>query len=925
MKLRILLSILFCCFAAVSQAQPASVRGQVVDTLNQNMLPYSTVTLVRARDSIMADFTRTGQDGKFELRTDSIGKYILLISFPGFADYIDAIHVPAGGLDIGKVPLISKSHLLQEVVVKQQIAAIKIKGDTTEYMADSFAVRDGASVEELLKKLPGIQVDKNGQIKTQGETVQKILVDGEEFFSDDPAVVTKNLDARAVEKVQVFDKKSDQAEFTGIDDGEKMKTINLQLKEDRKKGYFGKLSAGGGTDQFFENQAMINAFKGRRKIAAFGIMSNTGKVGLGWEDRDKFGGGNNSYVDEESGNMYSYYDGDDGGGWNGSYGGEGLPKVWTGGLHYSDKWSEDRQHLSGNYRFSRQNTETTGGTFTKYNLPDSAYYTDQKRESFSTGDRHRVDGMYEWKYDSSSSIKLSANAGYADTRSNSRYASESKGQSGAMLNNSDRRNNTDGTTRNVNANLIWRKKFAKKGRSMSLDLNENFRSNESNGYLNSVNNFYSNGSIVSTTTIDQRKDQNSEQMQLNGRISYTEPLSKEIFLEVNYALAVNNNTSRNFSYNKDSGDDYMALDSLFSSHYDYNVLTNTGGSNLHFVYKKLNFSFGGSVSNARFRQKDLLFDTAYDRNYTNLFSRANLNWKIGKQTSFSLSYNGNTRQPSLEQIQPIRQNTDPLNISIGNPDLKQEFNHNFNVRYNDYKVLSGIYTYVGVGVNFVNNDISRTETVNEFGARTSRYININGNYSGWAYGGYGFKIKKLNLHTSVRGNINTSHVNNFVNGIANTSNNNTYTLGLNINYDKEQKWNISYNPSVSFTDNHSTINTTNTNFWTMQNELSASVQLPYKFEIGSDIDWNVRQKTVVFDNNNNVFLWNAYVSRKFLKNDKLVVRLYVNDILNQNLGFRRYGEDNYVAQNTYNTIRRYGLLSLTWSFSKNPAQPNPQD
>lgn len=922
MSIRTLLLFLLCGAALSARGQSVFLKGQVADTLNDNPLQYSSITLIRAQDSILTSYARSGEDGRFSLQADTPGKYILLITYPGFADYIDAVKLPAEGLDLGRIPLISKTHLLQEVVVKQQIAAIKIKGDTTEYMADSFAVRDGASVEELLKKLPGIQVDKNGQIKTQGETVQKILVDGEEFFSDDPAVVTKNLDARAVERVQVFDKKSDQAEFTGIDDGEKMKTINLQLKEDRKKGYFGKVVAGGGTDEFFENQAMINAFKGRRKVAAFGIMANTGKTGLGWEDRDKFGGGNNVQVDEESGAVYSYSTSDDGGGWNGSYSGEGLPKVWTGGLHYSDKWAQDQQHLSSNYRFSRQNTEVVGGNFTQYNLPDSAYYTNQSRRNFSTGDRHRIDGMYEWKYDSLSSVKINANAGYSDTRSTAHYTSESRGQSGAMLNNSTRQNNNDGTTRNINANLIWRKKFAKKGRSISLDINESFRGQETDGFLRSVNNFFSSDTLVGTTTIDQRKKVNSEQMQLSGKLSYTEPLSKVMFLELNYGLTVNNNTSENLSFNKDNTESYMALDSLFSSHYDYDVLTHTGGSNLRFVYKTVNFSFGTSVANARFRQKDLMYDTAYDRNYTNFFPRANFNWKIGKQTSFSLSYNGSTRQPSLEQIQPIRQNTDPLNISIGNPDLKQEFSNNFNIRYNDYKVLSGVYTYAGAGFSFTDNDISRTETVNEFGARVYRYINIDGNYNGWAYGGYGFKIKKLNLHVNLNGNINTNHIKNFVNGQANTSNNNSYSAGIGLNYDKENKWNIHYNPSVSFNDNRSTINTSNTNFWTIQNELSGNVQLPYKFELGTDIDWNVRQKTVVFDNNNNVFLWNAYVSRKFLKGDKLVLRLYVNDILNQNLGFRRYGENNAISQNTYNTIRRYGMLSLTWSFSKSPTQPN---
>ena len=238
----LILCILFLLCASIAPAQSFNVTGRVSDTLNARELHLSTITLIRASDSILESFTRSKPDGSFSLRADSAGKYIIMVSFPSFADYIDIVSLSAEkpSVDMGTIPMVSKSHLLSEFVLKQQIGAIKIKGDTVEYMADSFGVRENATVEELLKKLPGIQVNKNGEVVAQGEKVQKILVDGEEFFTDDPAVVTKSLQAKTVEKVQVFDKKSDQSEFTGIDDGTREKTINLHLKENMKKGYFGK-------------------------------------------------------------------------------------------------------------------------------------------------------------------------------------------------------------------------------------------------------------------------------------------------------------------------------------------------------------------------------------------------------------------------------------------------------------------------------------------------------------------------------------------------------------------------------------------------------------------------------------------------------------------------------------------------------------
>src|SRR4030095_10120403 len=274
-------------------AQSGKLSGLIGDTSEHKPLSNAVISLLRPKDSVLVAFTRTKEKGEFVLNNIAPGSYILMITYPKFADYLEEIKIADTDFNIGKINIIRKSELLKEVVISQKLGAIRMKGDTLAFMADSFKVKEGATVEDLLKKLPGIQVNKNGEITAQGEKVQKVLVDGEEFFSDDPAVVTQNLRADAVKEVQVFDKKSDQAAFTGIDDGEKSKTINLKLKDDKKKGYFGKVKLGGGLPDKFENNGMLNAFKGKRKFTAFGTMANTGSAGLNWEDNDKFGGSNN--------------------------------------------------------------------------------------------------------------------------------------------------------------------------------------------------------------------------------------------------------------------------------------------------------------------------------------------------------------------------------------------------------------------------------------------------------------------------------------------------------------------------------------------------------------------------------------------------------------------------------------------------------
>ena len=279
--------------------------------------------------------------------------------------------------------MILKSKLLQEVVVHGNMAAIRMKGDTLEFKADSFHVQQGATVEELLKRLPGIQVDKNGKITAQGEPVKKMLVDGEEFFGDDPTLVTQNLRADMVDKVQVFDKKSDQAAFTGIDDGEKNKTINLQLKDNKKNGYFGKVEAGMGTNGFYNNQFMFNLFKKKLKFSGYGILSNIGTIGLNWRDNNSYGQSfaSNADYDETMGYFISNDSRDELESWNGQYGGQGLPIVKTGGLHYNDKWNQDKQSINLNYKILDLDLSGKNESRSQYLLPDTLYYNNQT-ESF---------------------------------------------------------------------------------------------------------------------------------------------------------------------------------------------------------------------------------------------------------------------------------------------------------------------------------------------------------------------------------------------------------------------------------------------------------------------------------------------------------------------------------------------------------------
>ncbi len=378
----------------------------ITDTIEKKTLKNGAVLLLRKTDSILVSFTRTDQDGNFLLKNLPAGKFLIQISYPAYGDYVDEIELKdsLSQIDLHQIMMTLKSQLLKAVIVTNN-NTMHIKGDTTEYKADSFKVQANATVEDLLKKLPGIQVDKNGKITTQGQTVEKVLVDGEEFFGDDPTLVTKNLRADMVDKVQVFDKKSDQANFTGIDDGQKTKTINIKMKEDKKNGYFGKLAAGAATDGYHDSQLLFNKFKKKEKIALYGIVSNTGTAGLGWGDQNTYGGGNGMLSVDASGNIIGQ---DDISGWDGNYSGSGYPLVQTGGIHYNNKMDNDKQSINLNYKIL--NLDVTGTTLTnsEYILPDSSYYQNQQQHFKNQILRNKLSGIYEFDIDSSSSIKLNA-------------------------------------------------------------------------------------------------------------------------------------------------------------------------------------------------------------------------------------------------------------------------------------------------------------------------------------------------------------------------------------------------------------------------------------------------------------------------------------------------------------------------------------
>lgn len=896
------------------------LSGNIVDSSESKHLSNTVIAVLRKTDSVLVKYTRSDQQGKFLIESLPSGKFILMVTHPRYADYVDQLEIKDAPIDLGNIFMTLRSQLLQEVIITNA-AAIRMKGDTIEYKADSFYLSDGATVEDLLKKLPGIQVDKDGKITAHGETVQKVLVDGEEFFSDDPTVVTQNMLSDAIDKVQVYDKKSDQAVFTGVDDGQKQKTIDLKLKENRKKGYFGKLELGSDGQKYWNNTAMINAFRGKRKLSVFGVMSNTGRTGLNWDENMQYGTNQDMQINYD-GDM-AYIDGDNYDQFeDGGFYGQGLPKGWNAGGLYSNKWNEDKLKLNSSYQYKKLNTEGGGGLFSKYILPDTLYYQDEKGSSFSSRDRHTVNGTYEYQLDSSSSIKINGKGYIGKSLSLNDVSTASLDKFEKAVNRSERHTSSDMDEKNLNLALLYRKKFKKPGRTISLNVTQRYGASESVGFLRANYQYFDAfGSVKDEETTDQQKLRDNSSSVINSRIVYTEPLSPISILEFNYGLINNHANSAITALGKLNGgqDKYDDIIDSLTNNYALNVLTNSAGISYRYAKpKKITFSFGGNVSRADFNRRDLMVDTSLAYHFLNFSPRANLNGTIPGLGNIWFNYNGNTVAPTVEQLQPVKDNTDQLNQRIGNPDLKQAFRNRFSLVFSNYKLLSERSVFMNLGYNATANDFSTNNFIDALGKRLSQPVNVRGNNSAYLYGYYGKRLRDLGIGIGVNANANFSRNTNFVNGLENRSRSSYVGGGINIRWNKDKKYDINLAPNIGYTTSRSSIRPDETtHFFTQNHRVSVNLTLPLKIEFNTDCNFNLRQKTEAFDRNNNAIRWNARIDRKFLKNNAGIVRFSAFDILDQNIGFNRNVQTNFISERTYDTFRRYFMLSFLYNFTKN--------
>jgi len=894
------------------------VKGLVKDTSENKSLQHATIFILNKSDSVLVKFTRARSDGGFEIKDIKPGEYILTISYPKYAGFSEEFTVKAtdSEIDFKLIPVMPLSKLLQEVIVRS-VGAIRIKGDTTEFIADSFKVKEGANVEDLMRKLPGFTVNSRGEITVQGKRVDKVLVDGEEFFGDDPTIATQNIQAKAVDKVQVYDTKTEQQQLTGITTGNEGKTVNIQLKEDAKKGYFGKAEAGWDGDELFNSKLLFNRFTGKKKFSVFGTKSNTSTGNLNWQEQRQLGGEQDYEYDEIGGFFYSFSSDDDFSDWSL----RGLPNAYSAGAIYIDKWNRDKQSINSSYKYNRLGTRNETSTLSQTLLADTTFYNTKTTKTSGLNQQHLVNGRYEWKPDSMTSFRLSSSGTYRTNESVNNTYSNAQDEDRRFVNTSDRVNRNNSTNRKLENTLVYKQLFKKKGRQLIATLRYGIEDNESAENLLSENQFYKNGLPDSTENIDQMKLNEGESETYGGKFSFNEPIGAKWNLVAEYSYYKNYSASYKNTFEKDNNGKYTIINPVFSNNFDLEALSHAGTAYLRYSHKKLNLAAGSGISAIKLNLLNIDNQQRNSYHFLNVTPQFNARYNLKAQSTIHFGYQGRTRQPTINQLQPVQDNNDPLNIYTGNPDLDVGFGHNFNFGYNSFKILSQRYLFVGGNLSIDRNAITTISTIDAFGKRTYMPVNVDGNYFWNIFGSIHKQGSEKKLNQNVNINAGGGRNINFINGQRNENTYTSFNVQFGIGKYKEDKYNFDISPIIGRNFSRSSLRSdVNNNYWSYGGNIRGSLHLPWRLEIATDINLDLREKIDAFDQNTNITVWNASLTRSFFKkkNGKLIFS--ANDILNQNKGFTRTINSNFVTDERFLRLSRYFMLSFQWSFTQSPGE-----
>jgi uncharacterized membrane protein YgcG len=904
---------MFLGMSLLGMAQTFTIQGTIVDSVSKRNLASATISIVKSKDSSLVSFARSNEKGDFSVKSVPAGSYLISVSYVGFLQQWIAFKTGKNAvIDLSNIYMQDASSL-STVTVTARRAPVVINGDSIEFNAENFKTAPNAVVEDLLKKMPGIEVDKSGAITVNGKTVTKVFVNGKEFFTGDPKMATRNLPADAIDKIQVYDRKSDQSMFTGIDDGSEETAINLKVKKDRNQSNFGKLTGGGGVPERFDLRGNLNRINNDEQFSIIGSGNNINRQDFSARDFSSFSGGGGGRPGGGGGGATISFGG---GGGGGGGGGEGVATTISGGGNYSNVFNDKRTDFNANLSLSDIDRLNTSNSYTQNLTPGNLFNRYDTSSSRSKSKQQSIGTTLDHKVSESFSYKLTPSIGSSNNSSFNESSSETFLPDGTKTNSNATASSSATDAINFNNTLLLKKKFVKKGRTISSTITNGYNTSNSNGEQYTTQEFFIGGLKVRDSVLDQQNLRKGNTMTYSANVIYTEPLGKRSLLEMNAYLSQSIGSSSRKVFDKNTNGNYDLLNTRLTNEFNSEYTYSGGGMNYRTNQRKFNFASGFAVQNAKLNGENISAKTKLNQNFKDILPSATFRYNFSQTKNLNIDYRTSTNQPSLTQLQPVLDQSNINRQTIGNPDLKRSYQHNVNIRFFSSKVISQKNFFALVNASTTNNSIINYDSILPSRVTLSKPVNVNGAYRVFGSLNYGFGMKKLysrfnfGLNTGLNNNIS------YTNGLLNTIVTKTFGPSFRYNFTIDEKINLDLTARYSFNNTNNQISPAlNTNFLTKVFGAEMDNYLPFDFLLNQSFNYTINSgRAEGF--NTAIPIWNANFSKFFMKNKRAELKVSAFDILNKNAGISRNVSQNQIVDQYYNVINQYFMVSFIYSLQK---------
>jgi hypothetical protein len=918
-----LLSYLLFLFALASTARAQAIKGILLDEADRAPVAGATVNVVLQNDSTQNAIksTVTDKKGNFEFSGIADAKYLVKISFVGYQKLVKPVVVEGGISNLGMIIFKKQGKDLADVTIIATAPAAAQNGDTTQFSASQYKVNPDATTEDLIKKMPGITVAKDGTVTAQGEQVKKVTVDGKDFFGDDATVALKNIPSEIVSKIQVFDKLSDQAQLTGFDDGNSVKAINIVTKTGIKNSQFGRVYAGYGTDDRYAAGGNMSFFKDNRRISLVGNFNNINQQNFGSQDLLGVSGGGGGRRGGRGGGSENFSVGQ----------APGISKTNAFGINYSDQWGK-KLTVTGSYFFNNSNTDNTSLISTEtFSTPENLNSI-QATNAQTENTNNRINLRLEYKIDSNNSIFFIPSVNFQSNNSTSNTILKNFYSLNDSISNSLSNVNGDKQGYNIRNNILYRHSFAKRGRSFSVGFNTNYTKNDGNTTTDAMYRFFNDG-ITTDSLQQQLYDNNNNGNSYSGRIEYTEPIGKKGQLQINYSPSVlkNKTDQETFSYD---GKKYSIFDTSLSNYANNTITTNNAGISYRLVKGwRDQFSIGTDFQNATLESQQIYpYTSSVNQSFFSVLPNARWIKKLSSVSNIRVFYRARANFPSADQLQNVVNLSDPLRVSTGNPNLKQSISQFVGTRYSytNTKTNKSFFAnvffqsaadYITNATNIAQKDsVIQQGIVLKKGSQLITPVNLDGYKNLRSYFNYSMPIKAIKTTLNVNAGFSYAKLPGMINNINSITNSVSYNAGVVLasNISEYVDFNLTYNASINNATTISNITTKNNyinhtagiqvnllskNGWFIQNDVTG--------QLYNGLSENFNQS---------YWLWNAAIGKKFLKKQVAELKISVFDLLKQNQSFVRTVTGTYVEDAQNQVLQQYFMLTFTYSL-KNFGKP----